>query len=305
MKIPLSFYLVAAAAGMLACSDEGGTDRENVGGSTQQVAQAGSSGSGGASGAAGSGQGTSGAGGGSTGGPRMGEAFVITAGDATDNGVTGLVVDSAGTTGIDGIAQVIKSPMGTTVTSTIKDGALCMEGTTVVVPNMDYTNYWGAEIDLDLKLVDSNGNGSNTPATVADAGADAGGDAGSSGPPPARTPIGWNASTANVVGFSFKLTGQVPVAFRFKGLPYGADPAATTYCYQVAATDGTTVNINFSQITFECWNPNGAAVLSMPYPPDNPDGKLLRTISWQVPADINIPFPFNFCVSEIKPILGN
>jgi len=302
MKTPLSFYLVAAAAGMLACSDEGGTARDNTGGSTQQVAQAGSSGSGGASGTAGSGSaGTAGSG--STGGPKMGSPFVITAGDSTDNGVTGLVVDSAGTTGIDGIAQVIKSPLGTTVESTIKDGGLCMKGTTVVVPNMDYTNYWGAEIDLDLKLVDSNGNGS-APPPAADAGADAGGDAGGAAPP-ARTPTGWNASAAGVVGFSFKVTGTVPVAFRFKGLPLGADSSATTYCNQVAATDGATININFSQITFECWNPNGAALLSMPYPPTNPDGKLLRTISWQVPADINIPFPFDFCVSDIKPILAN
>jgi hypothetical protein len=302
MKTPLSFYLVAAVAGTLACSDEGGTTRGS-GGTGTVVAQAGSGGASG--GAAGSGQNMAGSGGGNTtSGPKTGAAFEITAGDATENGVTGLVVDRAGTTGIDGIAQVIKSPLGTTVTSTIKDGALCMQGTTVVVPNMDYTNYWGAEIDLDLKLVDSNGNGS-APTPVADAGADAG-DAGSSGPPPARTPTGWNASASNVVGFSFKITGPtVPTAFRFKGLPYGADPAAVTYCNQVAATDGATLNINFSQITFECWNPAGAAVLSMPYPPDNPDGKLLRTISWQVPADVNIPFPFDFCVSEIKPLLAN
>ena len=301
MKCALSFYVVATVAGTLACSDEGGNTRNNTGGSGQVVAQAGSSSGGASGGAAGSGQSSGGAGGGSTvGGPKTGDAFVITGGDTTANGPTGLVVDAAGTTGIDGIAQVIKSPMGTLVTSTIKDGALCMEGSTVVVPNMDYTNYWGAEIDLDLKLVDSNGNGS-TPA-VADAGADAG-DAGSA-PPPLRTPIGWNASANNVVGFSFKVTGQVPTAFRFKGLPYGADSSAVTYCNQVAATDGATININFSQITYECWNAGGAAVLTMPYT-DNPDGKLLRTISWQIPADVNLAFPFNFCVSEIKPLLGN
>lgn len=303
MKTPLSFYLVAAVAGTLACSDEGGAER-GTGGTGTVVGQAGSGAGGASGGAAGSGQGTSGAGGGSTtGGPKTGSAFVITAGDATDNGPTGLVVDSAGTTGIDGIAQVIKSPMGTTATSTIKDGALCMQGSTVVVPGMDYTNYWGAEIDLDLKLVDSNGNGS-TPTTVADAGADAGGDAGSSGPPPARTPVGWNPTTVNVVGFQFKVTGTVPTAFRFKALPFGADSSAVTYCNQVTATDGATININFPQITYECWAPNGAAVMTMPYT-DNPDGKLLRQISWQVPADINIAFPFDFCVSEIKPLLGN
>src|SRR4051812_17570401 len=117
MKTALSFYLVAAVAGTLACSDEGGTTRNNTGGSGQIVAQAGS-GSGGASGgAAGSGQSTAGSGGGSTvGGPKTGDAFVITGGDTTANGPTGLVVDSAGGTGIDGIAQVIKSPLGTTVT---------------------------------------------------------------------------------------------------------------------------------------------------------------------------------------------
>jgi hypothetical protein len=305
MKTPLSFYLVAAVAGTLACSDEGGTARGS-GGTGTVVAQAGSSG-GGAGGAAGSGQGTSGAAGGvSTGGSgNTATPFEITAAAENANGATALVVDSANNTGIDGVAQLVKSPQGTVVTNGIKDGALCMNGTTAVVPNMDYTNYWGAELDVDLKLVDSNGNGS-TATTVADAGADAG-DAGSSAPPPARTAIGWNASAAHVVGFSFKLDGtQIPTAFRFKGLPYGADSSATTYCYPVVAAPSgpTVVNVRFDQITKECWNPGGAALLTEPFP-DNADGKLLRTISWQIPADINIPFPFNFCVSDIKPIIAN
>ncbi|HEU4577036.1 MAG TPA: hypothetical protein VFS67_02195 [Polyangiaceae bacterium] len=303
MKTPLSFYLVAVAAGALACSDEGGTDRNNTGGSGQVVAQAGSSGSGGA---AGSGQQSSGgaSGAGTGGAANSATPLEITAATPNDNGATALVVDTANNTGIDGVAQLVKSPQGTVVTNGIKDGALCMNGTTAVVPGMDYTNYWGAELDVDLKLVDASGNGS-APPPAADAGADAGSDAGSA-PPPQRTAVGWNASEAKVVGFSFKLDGtQIPTAFRFKGLPYGADSSATTYCYPVVAAPSgpTVVNVRFDQITKECWNPGGAALLTEPFP-DNPDGKLLRTISWQIPADVNIPFPFNFCVSDIKPILA-
>jgi hypothetical protein len=303
MKTPLSFYLAAAVAGTLgtfACSDDGGKNPRDVtaaGGSAgqTQVGNAGSS----SGGQGGSSQGTSGSGGGSSSGVTTGAALEITQGNPTANGASALVVDSAGNTGLDGLAQVIKSPLGTTVTSGLKDGALCMNGATVVVPNMDYTNYWGAEIDLDVKLVASGA----APAPVADAGADAGGDAGAQ---PERIPTGWNASAANVVGFSFKIDGPtIPAAFRFKALPYGANSSTTTYCNQVVAVAGATINIRFDQITFECWNPGGAGALTMPYPPDNPDGKLLRTISWQVPADINIPFPFDFCISDIKPILGN
>lgn len=305
MKTPLSFYLVAAMAGALACSDEGGNTRDNTGG-TGPIGAAGSSSQGGSAGAAGSGaQNTAGAGGGTStgGGANTSGAFEITAATANDNGATALVVDAA--TGIDGVAQLIKSAQGTVVTNGIKDGALCMNGTTAIVPQVggtaDYANYWGAEIDVDLKLVDANGNGS-TPATVADAGADAG-DAGSA-PPPQRTAVGYDTTAGHVAGFSFKVTGaQVPVSFRFKGLPYGADSSNTTYCNQLAATDGATLNIRFDQITYECWAAGGAALLTMPYT-DNPTGKLLRTISWQVPADINAPIPFDFCVSDIKAILA-
>jgi hypothetical protein len=306
MKTPLSFYLIAAVAGALACSDEGGNTRDNTGGTGPTGVAGSSSNTGGSAGSAGSGaQNTSGAGGGgSAGGPSTSAAFEITAATANDNGATALVVDAA--TGIDGVAQLIKSAQGTVVTNGIKDGQLCMSGTTAIVPQVggmaDYTNYWGAEIDVDLKLVDMNGNGSAS-ATVADAGADAGGDAG--GPPPARSATGYDTAAAHVAGFSFKVTGaQVPVSFRFKGLPYGADSSNTTYCNQLAATDGATLNIRFDQITFECWAPGGAALGTMPYT-DNPTGKLLRTISWQVPADINAPIPFDFCVSDLKAILAN
>src|SRR4051812_49338911 len=101
MKTPLSFYLVAAAAGMLACSD-GGTDRDPVrsgGGSAgqSQVGNAGSS----AGGSSGSGsQSTAGAGG--TGSGNTATPFEITAATPTATGASALVVDSGNNTGIDG-----------------------------------------------------------------------------------------------------------------------------------------------------------------------------------------------------------
>jgi hypothetical protein len=302
MKTPLSFFLVAAVAGTVACSDDGGKTRDTTaaGGSAGQTGVVNTGGSAGSTGGSGN-LGTSGAGGGtSTGGVNLGAALTISA--------DGAVVDTAGNTGLKGLAQVIKSPQGTVLTPGVgfKEGALCMAGTTVVVPNGDYTNFWGAEIDLDLKLTDNAAAAAAAGGgATADAGADAGGDAGPAAPPPAEVPIGWNASAVNVVGFSFKVDGaQVPIAFRFKGLPFGAPSSTTTYCNQVAAVSGDTVSIRFDQITKDCWAAGGAGVLTEPFP-DNADGKLLRTISWQVPADITLPFPFDFCVSEIKPILGN
>lgn len=296
MKTTLSLFLVAAVAGTVACSDDGAKTRDEPGAAAGTGGQTGAAGAPGAGGSAGAATGgTSGAGGGTSSGVNTGPALVITA-----DGVTATVVDTAGNTGLNGLAQMIKSPLGTTATAAMKDGGLCMNGTTVIVPNGDYTNYWGAEIDLDVKLT---GNPSAGAGGV-DAGADAGGDAGGAAPP-AQVPEGWNASAANVVGFSFKVDGaKVPDAFRFKALPWGAPSATTTYCNQVAAVAGGTVNVRFSEITKDCWMAGGAAALTEVFP-DNPDGKLLRTISWQVPADITIPFPFDFCVSDLKPILGN
>jgi hypothetical protein len=291
MKTPLSFYLVAAVAGTLACSDEGGTAR-GTGGSGPAVGQAGSGAGGASGGAAGSGQGMSGAGGGSSStGTKTGPALTISA--------DGTVKDEAGTSGINGGALTVAAPMGTTINSAFRDGALCINGNMVAVPNSDYSNYWGGLVSVDLNRVanpDATGGG-------ADAGSDAG--AGDAGQVLGLVPQPWNPATGKVVGFSFKLDGpMIPPnpSLRFQATPTNSNPSNDHFCYTVPAvpTGGGTVEVKFTQIVRNCYDATpGASVFQ------DPAGFTeLQNINWQVSSSDQIPITFDFCVSELKPILS-
>ena len=284
---------MAAVAGTLACSDEGGTSRNNTGGSGQVVAQAGSSGSGGAAGSAGSsGQGTSGAGGGSSStGTKTGPALTISA--------DGTVKDEAGTTGINGAAVTTVAPMGTTLTPAFRDGALCINGNMVAVPNSDYSNYWGGLVSVDLNRV------ANPDAPTGDAGAsDAGaGDAGAA--PLGMVPNPWDPTTGKVIGFSFKIDGPgVPPSpsLRFQATPTDSNPSNDHFCYTIPAVPaaGGTVEVKFTQVVRNCYD-------AVPGPSvfQDPAGfTKLQNINWQVSSSDMIPITFDFCVSELKPILS-
>lgn len=311
MKTPLSFYFIAAVAGTLACSDEGGTDRNTGGtGGSQSVGQAGSTSQAGSGnqGTAGTSSGTAGAGGaGST--QNLGPLLNI-----TGSGGDVVVQDLAGDTNITGgliLAQsdvmTVEATFGTT------EGALCMKGTTAVVPDgSSYGTHWGAEISLDLNRAANPAAGGDAGA-VADAGGDAGGVLGT-----AAAPWPWG----NVIGFSYKITGNdpalpgggvSPAAFRFKAVPVGANTAIDTYCKTLTPINNATENSLFSQILFECWdttNPpisapmltHSVMVQGMRSMRENPNA--LLSISWQIPADLTIGHAFDFCISELRPILA-
>ncbi|MEY2937151.1 MAG: hypothetical protein RL033_7900 [Pseudomonadota bacterium] len=316
MKTQLSFYLIAAVAGALACSDEGGSDRNSGGnGGTGPVAAAGSS-------SGGSGQGTAGSSSGGNGGSTTGAggAGSGTAGPLltiTGTGLTATVTDTEGTTGITGgIALAQSATMATAATLTEHEGQLCMRGVTAVVPDSgSYGTHWGAELSLDLKRA------ANPNAPVADAGADAGGDAG--GTVLGTEAVPWPAG--NVIGFSYKITGNDPAitadqgvsssAFRFKAVPKDANTAIDTYCSTRSPLSNATERVLFSDITFECWqqmppNPSLAAdpiafnVGAQGMPSTRPNPHEFMSISWQIPADLMIQHSFDFCISELRPILA-
>jgi hypothetical protein len=314
MKTSLSLVLIVAAASTLAaCSSDEGTPRTPTGTAATGGTGTGGTGTGG-TGTGGTGTGGTGTGGTGTGGTgpgtavNLGAAFTITA--------EGNVVDSAGTTGVTGGAVLAQSTnMAVPAVTAHVDGSLCISGTTEVVPtSADYGTYWGAELALDLKRVPVAG----APAAVADAGADAGAPETEAGPWP----------YGNVIGFSYKITGKdtaapdkgVPATqFRFKALPVGSNSQNDTYCStRNGLTDGEVDNVLFSDITFECWamgNPSiGPAETTInvvdPGPPrvveTPPNPKSLISISWQIASDIPpvTRIPFNFCISDLKPILA-
>jgi hypothetical protein len=229
------------------------------------------------------------------------------------------VQDTAGNTNITGgIVLAQSATMNTPAEITVHEGQLCMKGVTAVVPDgSSYGTHWGAELSLDLNRAAVPGAG----AGAADAGADAGGDAG--GPVLGTMAAPW--PVGNVIGFSYKITGMDPAitadqgvsagAFRFKAVPQGADTAIDTYCSTRAPINNATENVLFSAIQFECWQqmpPNASladaminynvGAQGMPALRANP-GQLM-SISWQIPADLAIPHPFDFCISDLKPILA-
>lgn len=306
MKTTLSFGLIVAVAGtLLACSDEDKPDR-NDGGAGPTAGgggQTASSGSGGQPSGGSAGQGTGGSGG-ST-GPAMGRVGDPLAIGVLDNGDAS-VEDTANNTGIDGAVILAQSTMTVPAVATHQEGKLCMSGTTALVVGDDYATFWGAELSMDLLLAPADG-----AAPVADAGADAG------APALVRQPWPYG----DVIGFSFKVEGQdaaaprggLPDAFRFKGLPEGDDPSLVTYCNTLSVVAGATQNILFSDITFECWQTGNPSLADDPIPTiatagatftTRPNPRRLQTISWQVNADPMLEHQFNFCVTDLRPILA-
>jgi hypothetical protein len=321
MKLSLSLGLIVTAASALAaCSSDEGAERTpnttvnpvGAGGAPVGAAGAGTGGTGaGIAGATAGGAG--GAGGAAATNFTPGAAFTITA--------DGNVVDGAGTTGINGGTFLSQSLNMTVDAATAhRAGGLCFSGTTAVVPSSaDYGTYWGAELGLNLKLVPDPD--APPPAAVADAGADA-------GPVVALEPASW--PYGNVIGFSYKVVGNSPAAadkgvpaarVRFKALPTGSVGANDSYCSsRDGLIDGAVDNVLFDDITFECWNVGnpsigpGEATINRVNPgppivvetPANP--KALVNISWQIASDVlattPAPIAFDFCITELKPLLA-
>jgi hypothetical protein len=307
MKTSLSLGLMLTTLCALpACSSDEGTETRGNAGST---AVAGSGGAPTAGGGTGGAPAAGGGGAGGTGGAPAASAY--TAGPAlviTPTAAGANVVDEDGDSGITGGVILAQSPtLDVTATVAHQDGKLCMSGTTATVLAMDYDTYWGAEMALDLRLVPDPA----APAPAADAGADAG-----AGAPLVRQP--W--PIGDVKGFSFVVTGNGPNGegvppgledFRFKALPQGSDPALDTFCSQPQPTSGETVEVPLTEVTWQCWAAGNPSVVEPQLNVIPTAGGTLTTrtnpnallsISWQVAANVTAPTPFDFCVSDIKPL---
>ena len=237
------------------------------------------------------------------------------------------VWDATGGSGISGVAYLQQSrlagngPVPTAAELVVRDQALCVSGTTVIVPNMNYTEYWGAEITLDL----------NRPAaalgapTTADAGSDAaasdvaptqgsggsGGQAGSGPPPMGLRAAPWDPRRGRIIGVSFVVDGNDPTLFesgippvlRLEGVPMGANPATDVYCNPLPnVVSGQRRSVLFADMLESCWEPGGAGIIAEPLPPEH-TGEILF-LSWLVPADALLSYMFDLCVRDIQPILA-
>jgi len=192
-----------------------------------------------------------------------------------------------GTAAVPGSA-ITPASFATVVPTT---GEICVQGTAAkvalaavqpdpLVPAYDYTNYWGAVVGLNLSQP-------NDPVSGM----------------PSMTPVAWNTQTTagKVTGFSFTLTGpMIPAGanLRFKTTFPDATGAASTqqFCvgFDKLMAVGGTYTVPLSTQTLECWNPAGA-------PFTNPT---LLSLQWQVVTNVMNPVPFNFCVSNVKALIG-
>lgn len=150
--------------------------------------------------------------------------------------------------------------------------------------------------------------GANPNAPTGDAGADAG----DAGAVLGTTALPWDPADGKVLGFSFRLVGKdpaiapqagVPPLMRFQAAPVGGVSGTDNFCYTIATpTNGGLVEVLFSQIVRDCYNPTpGPGVIATPYPP-NFTGELYN-VGWQVNSASSIAYRFNFCVTELAPII--
>jgi hypothetical protein len=285
MRTALHLGLVLVGLGALGCSSDekdclpGDTSCGAAGlGGTSGVGQGGTSpvGGGGTAGTgAGGTGGTGGAGQGGTGGGNnvLGAALTV-----AGNEVSSTEADISGNT------FLVFSANNTATTARGPDTTkLCVVGSVGIVPGTppDYAGAYGMEFGFGLN-----------DAPVAGGGADAGADAGT----PTEVSQPWNPG--NVTGFSFTIDGPViPATLRFKVQPFGA-PVDPPFCVAImpAIPSGTSATkaYRFSEVTSACYNGAGGT----------PAGAPFQNIAWQVPADTMGPHDYDFCVSNIQPILN-
>jgi len=296
MKAPLSFGLIVAVTGALACSDSGdGVRDRGTGGSGAQTGNTGGT-AGGTAGTSGgsAGSGTGGTAGSGSSGVNYGPALVINA--------DGTVKDELGNTGINGAALVVASSLNPEAVADFQAGKLCMHGSTAA-GFTDYGLYWGAQINLDLNRVANPAAGDAGAAPAGDAGAGDAGDAGG-GEVLGQVAQPWDPRPVNVVGFQFKIDGpMVAPVLSVSAAPSGRDPSLDPFCYRGASpVAGQTIDVLFTDVRLACWNapPITASVFQ-----DPSNYTTLNNLGWQINAGPDLAYMFDFCISDIKPILGN
>jgi hypothetical protein len=281
----VAFLLPLSALATLACSNEksgassetGGKATCGAGGSTSA-----GSGGGGSGGKAGSG----GASGGGAGAPfTRGEIIEFLPGTGDVPYVLG-----ENPYGIHGGGFLARAANGNTITVGDDDGKICIQGELEPVPNNDYSGYWGVEIGFNLNQ--------NAPDDGAggEGGADGAGGAGGEGGAPPDVAEPWHPG--NVVGFSFVIEGPTIDAIRFKSLPAGYDAAleSSVFCNPVSAATGEPNDVPLTQMVQYCWS--GSQNLKLP------TAAGLSNIAWQLPAEVGVTRPFDWCLKDLRPLLS-
>jgi hypothetical protein len=194
--------------------------------------------------------------------------------------------------GLRGGGFLARSALGNTIAIGDEEGQVCITGNLEEVPNGDYANYWGVEVGFNLNQTSPDDGAAGAAGADGAAGAAGVDGAGGNGGDVAEP---W--MPGSVVGFSFVIEGPTIDLIRFKALPSGYDPAleSSVFCKTVMATSGEPNDVPFAQMIQYCWNATGTPL---------PLAAGLANISWQLPADVGVTRPFDWCVKDLRPLLA-
>lgn len=177
--------------------------------------------------------------------------------------VDGVISRESNIHGIEAALFVATSPNNGNLEVTNSTGALCVQGDVGVVQNEDFANQWGALFGLAF----TSGGTEAAP---------------------------WDLDGGNVTGFAFTLSGPaLPLPLRLAALPGGADPSVDNFCTQLPITGESRFVVPLESLTRDCWVPGNPPMVA----------SSLQTINWTIPADAFVAHVFDFCVSDLRPIL--
>ena len=103
----------------------------------------------------------------------------------------------------------------------------------------------------------------------------------------------WDRDGGSVDGFAFTITGPAIPPMRFGALAGDGDSAVDSFCAPFIAASGDTLEISIDQMTRDCWIPGGEALIT----------PTLSNIIWNMPTDTFSTQEYDFCVSDLRPIL--
>lgn len=177
--------------------------------------------------------------------------------------VDGVISRDSNIHGIEAALFVATSPTNANIQVTNGTGALCVQGDVGIVQNDDFATQWGALFGL----------------AFTSGGTEA---------------VPWDLDGGNVTGFAFTLTGPtLPLPLRFAALPGGADPTVDNFCTQLPVAGDVRFAVPLESLTRDCWEIGNLPMVA----------SSLQTINWTIPADVSVAHAFDFCVSDLRPIL--
>jgi hypothetical protein len=177
--------------------------------------------------------------------------------------VDGAISSDSNAHGIEASLFVVTAERGATLEVTEQTGSICVAGLLDPVQDEDFATQWGALFGFSFLSEELE----NVP---------------------------WDRDGGSVAGFSFTVTGaEIPPSFRFGALPGNGDPSVDNFCAPLVGQIGETFEVSIESMTRDCWQAGGQPLIT-------PD---LLNIAWTLPADSFVSHPFDFCISDLRPIL--